>query len=313
MEPIAKTLLERFQVRKNARQKADFYNWLETLCKENGTSCRVESGGLLNSRNIVFGDPDTAEILLTAHYDTCARMPFPNLLFPRNILLTFLVQLGCLLPIFFIWGLLVAFALRWIGAPHFFAPIYAAGLVAFLLSIMIGPANPHTANDNTSGVVTALRIWFSLSEKQRAKTACVLFDHEELGLIGSAQFAKQHRHAAKKALVLNFDCVSDGDWMLFVAKPGAAKHTMFHALQKACETAATNGKQVRFYPTKTTFYPSDQMNFKRSIGIAAFHKKALGYRVGRIHTARDTVFDESNIDLLVTAVSNWIKQTEESA
>ena len=55
------------------------------------------------------------------------------------------------------------------------------------------------------------------------------------------------------------------------------------------------------------------MNFKRSIGIAAFHKKALGYRVGRIHTARDTVFDESNIDLLVTAVSNWIKQTEESA
>lgn len=110
MEPIAKTLLERFQVRKNARQKADFYNWLETLCKENGTSCRVESGGLLNSRNIVFGDPDTAEILLTAHYDTCARMPFPNLLFPRNILLTFLVQLGCLLPSFYL------------GAPRRFCP-----------------------------------------------------------------------------------------------------------------------------------------------------------------------------------------------
>lgn len=313
MEPIAKTILERFQVRKSAQQKIAFYHWLETLCKENGTACRVETGGLLNSRNIILGNPDTAKILLTAHYDTCARMPFPNLLFPRNILLTLLAQLGVLLPIFFIWGVAVALAAQLIEAQEFYWPVYGAGLLAFMLCMMAGPANPHTANDNTSGVVTVLRTWFALSEEQRAKTACVLFDYEELGLIGSARFVKCHPKAAKEALVLNFDCVSDGDSILFVSKPGAAHHPLFHTLQKACETTAANGKACHFYPSKSTFYPSDQMNFKRGIGVAAFHKKKLGYRIGRIHTVRDTVYDEQNIDLLVTAVSGWISQTEESA
>lgn len=47
------------------------------------------------------------------------------------------------------------------------------------------------------------------------------------------------------------------------------------------------------------FYPSDQQHFPVSVGVAALKKApVLGYYMDRIHTPRDTVFDERNIELL---------------
>jgi hypothetical protein len=50
-------------------------------------------------RNIVIGNPDTAKVLYTAHYDTCARLPFPNFITPKNIFiylsLFFPISLNC--------------------------------------------------------------------------------------------------------------------------------------------------------------------------------------------------------------------------
>lgn len=43
-----------------------------------------------NNRNLVLGDVSSAKVLLTAHCDTCVKMPFPNFITPTN----FWVYLG---------------------------------------------------------------------------------------------------------------------------------------------------------------------------------------------------------------------------
>ena len=47
------------------------------------------------------------------------------------------------------------------------------------------------------------------------------------------------------------------------------------------------------------FYPSDNASFKRGVGVCALKKKRLiGYYMDRIHTNKDTVLEEENIELL---------------
>ena len=46
-------------------------------------------------------------------------------------------------------------------------------------------------------------------------------------------------------------------------------------------------------------YPSDQANFPYGVGIAAFRRcKWAGLYCGRIHTHRDTILEEENVNLL---------------
>lgn len=47
------------------------------------------------------------------------------------------------------------------------------------------------------------------------------------------------------------------------------------------------------------FYPSDNANFKKGAGVCALKRKpVIGYYMDRIHTAKDTVCEERNIELL---------------
>ena len=47
------------------------------------------------------------------------------------------------------------------------------------------------------------------------------------------------------------------------------------------------------------FYPSDQAAFRRGVGVCALKKsRVFGWYMDRIHTKRDTVLEETNIDLL---------------
>ena len=58
-------------------------------------------------------------------------------------------------------------------------------------------------------------------------------------------------------------------------------------------------------------YPSDQKHFPYGVGIAAFRrKKGIGLYVDRIHTWRDTILEEENVDYLRDAL---LKLAETSA
>ena len=55
------------------------------------------------------------------------------------------------------------------------------------------------------------------------------------------------------------------------------------------------------------YYPSDQKNFPYGVGIAAFRRnKFLGLYCDKIHTRKDTVLDESNVNILRAALTTYI-------
>ncbi|MGN1409183.1 MAG: M28 family metallopeptidase [Eubacteriales bacterium] len=297
------------EIRKNRRQKNEFISMLQAHF---GERMRVEeSGKIIKSRNIVIGDPDSAEIIFTAHYDTCARLPFPNFITPLN------------LPFYIVYQLLIT-VLMFI--PPFLLSVTAAALsssvllteIALILTlaaevwlILAGPANPHTANDNTSGIVTVLTLadgLFADAGGNSDKYAFVLFDNEEVGLFGSAGFAQKHPGVRKSGFVVNLDCVSDGDSILFLTKEGRSvtgRKSADYIEENAQEILAEYGKTPVI--TKKALYPSDQMAFKNSIAVAALKKSRFGVLyMNRIHTPRDTVFDERNTDALVKLFSDII-------
>ena len=79
MERLKKELLGPYEIRKTYAQKSAFIDWVCSFAGENGINVTVEeSGKTVRSRNIILGDVDKARTIITAHYDTCARMLIPN-------------------------------------------------------------------------------------------------------------------------------------------------------------------------------------------------------------------------------------------
>lgn len=297
MTPLSQIIFNDYQIRKTKKQKAAFRGWLCEELTKLGYAPQVETCSTAN--NVVAGDPERAKLLLTAHYDTCAVLPFPNFITPRNFFFYLLYQLLLLIPIFAIPFLAeIGVLLLWEDCPLWFALglVYAV-LIFEMWWLMFGKANRHTANDNTSGVLTLVEIAQALPPEDRDRVCFVFFDNEEKGLFGSSAFAKKHKEAQKNALVLNFDCVSDGDSIQFypakaVKKDGAALERLERAFPAA---AGKTTEVVRSFG----FYPSDQARFKRGVGVCALKKAPiLGYYMDRIHTGRDTVLMEENIMLL---------------
>lgn len=299
MLPETKYLLENFQVRKSNTQKADFRKWLMAVLTDAGYDPKVESGGsLIKSSNVIIGDPETAVVVYTAHYDTCAVLPFPNLITPQNIFLYLLYQILICIPMFVLAiSAEVMLLILWDGCPMWLAMLVVYFVLGFCIWwMMAGPANKHTANDNTSGTVTLLEIALTLPKQDREKVAFIFFDNEEKGLLGSSQFKKQHGKSMMNTLLINFDCVSDGEYVQFYPnrKVKQNEEMMLNLEQSFLSTETKTVQIVRGFG----FYPSDQRAFQCGVGVAALHKSLLGYWLGRIHTNRDTVFQTENIDLL---------------
>lgn len=290
-------ILEKYQVRKTKKQKRAFAAYVKSLATDYGYSFRTEKG-MFGAKNLVVGNPNSAKVVYTAHYDTAPVLPFPNFITPKNIsvyiLYNIVIFLGFLTVAFLFGGLLgTAFGLWGLEAAVSHR-IVRLSYLALLLVLLLGPANKHTANDNTSGVTLLIDIMRELPEDRRGEVAFVFFDLEEMGVIGSSSFARAHKKEMKQRLLINFDCVSDGENMLFVLRKGAKVH------RTAIETAfaAKDGFRVEF-AEKGVFYPSDQSNFPCGVGVAALRSTKGGMLyMNRIHTRRDVIYREENIEFL---------------
>lgn len=297
-------ILTDFPVRKSKQQKALFRDAVRTYVQCLGYDC-AEEAGTLGCRNLVIGDPQRAGYLITAHYDTCARLPFPNFLTPCHLVPFLLWQIG-ITPLLLMVGVLTGIAVGWVSGST------AAGavcgyllLLAELVLMLFGPANPCNANDNTSGVVTLLEIARSFPENQRHRVCFVLFDLEEAGCIGSASYRKTHRVQTDQQIVLNLDCVGDGDHiLLFPTKKLKQNRKRLTSLYKAC--GYCGNKSILLREKGFSFYPSDQVNFPCGVGICALKKRKKLLYLGRIHTKRDTVLEQTNVNLLRAALTTYI-------
>ena len=293
MTDSTKIIFANHEIRKTRQQKTYFIDWVTEYAKAKGYDVNIEKGSF-RSRNIVIGNPDTAKVIFTAHYDTCAVMPLPNFITPKSFTCYLLYQLVLTLAIIAVPT--VVAALVGLVNEALVSLTAISGIYLILILMMFGPANKHTANDNTSGVTAVLDLLSALPEEKRGETAFVLFDLEEAGLIGSSSFAKKHRKEIKDTLLINFDCISDGDNMLFALNRKAKGYK-----DKIEQAYIADGKYNVDVACKGVFYPSDQMNVPLGVGVAALKKsKKLGVLyMDRIHTKKDTVYNEENIEFLV--------------
>ena len=296
---ISKEILEKYQIRKTGKQKTAFIEFLRAHFPE----LRVETDALGFSRNIVIGNPDSAKVVFGAHYDTCAVMPIPNFIMPKSVLISVLYAFVLVIPMLLIGnavGSLAEFILKDPGMSAFFNLLTYWGI---LFLMIYGPANKHTVNDNTSGVITLIELMDSMTDEERAQSCFVFFDNEEKGLFGSSAFAKEHKKTMKEKLLINFDCVSDGDYLMLIPDK---KSFPEHRENLESAFAETADKTVLIENAKGIYYPSDQRNFKKNIGVAAFKKSKLGLYMDRIHTPRDTAFDERNIEVLISGFRKFL-------
>ena len=297
MLPQSMKIMEDFQVRKSKKQKEAFRAWLCGELEAAGCAPKVEEG--FTAKNVVAGDPDTAKVIFSAHYDTCAVLPIPNFITPRNLFFYICYQMLFLL-IFFVVVLAAELAVFFLtDASREVGMAVSYALCAFMVWwIITGPANKHTANDNSSGVVTLLETALAMPREDREKVCFVFFDNEEKGMLGSAAFTKRHKKAKKETLNINFDCVSDGDFIQFF--PGWAMKEKDPAMLDRIEAAFQGrGEKVVEVVRGFGFYPSDNKAFRKGVGVCTLkRKKSLGYYMDRIHTNKDTVLEEENIEIL---------------
>lgn len=302
-------ILEKYQVRKSKKQKEKFREYIkEKAAQLKYDNVKIESGGcVVKNNNIIIGDPDNAELFLTAHYDTCALSPVPNMMFPINIFSFISYQLFVLLYFLF-FGFIIMLATAFIFPGSNILLVFDLFILLMAFQMMFGFANKHTANDNTSGVLTLLNIMEKMPEEKRNKVCFVFFDNEEKGMFGSRLFLKNHKKYIDEKLLINFDCIGEGDNLLFAAKKSAFDNVIFKKLIANNEKVNFD-KKIIFVKVKSLLFPSDQALFKTSVGVAALKKsKVLGLYASKIHTLKDKTCDEANINVLTTMMIECIKE-----
>ena len=318
-------ILEQFPVRKTKRQKQAFRTAVQSYAEKLNYPVTVEKGSF-GVHNLILGDPETANYLVTAHYDTCARMLLPNLITPCNLLLylgyqfllIFLIAVCAIalsaLEAAVLAGISTLFGISLGDAWVIFAGLMVPSLIwinvfLLILLLLIGPANRHNANDNTSGVVTLLEIARTMPENQRHKICFVLFDLEEAGFFGSGSYRRKHANSTEHQLILNLDCVGDGDNLrMFPTKKLLKDRQKLTSLYKAC---GYFGKKNLLVHEKGRYaYPSDQKNFPYGVGICALRKGKKTLYMSRIHTKKDIILDKTNVNILRAALTTFICCTE---
>ena len=304
-------VLQLHPIRKSKKQKLLFATDVSGYVEGLGYSMKLETGRF-GCKNLIMGDPETAKYVVTAHYDTPASIGLPNFLTPRNPVTYLLYQ-------FLVVGLYLALAFG-VGygvyaLTHMDRLALVAGYITYfgMMGLMLlGPANRHNANDNTSGVVTVLELAKSLPEENRKGVCFVLFDLEEAGLIGSGAYRKAHKQATDRQIVINLDCVGDGDHFLFMPSKKARKDTAL--LDTFCRFCSQDGEKTLELPRKGFLAgSSDHKNFPKGIGVMAFHKaKGIGLYCDRIHTWRDTILDKENVAFLVPVLLRILTQSNDN-
>ena len=311
---IIETLVEKFPVRKSKAQKEAFREWFVGWAQEQGYTAQVEvASNVLKCHNVIVGDPETAEVTFTAHYDTPAVMPLPNFITPCNPLVWLLYQI-VMSVVMLAPGILLGAGAGWLGGyinpeAGFLIGYFTtmALMIVTLALMMAGPANKNCVNDNTSGVAAVMELMQRLPVEQRSKTAFILFDYEEMGMLGSGAYASKHKSIKKGKLLINMDCVGDGENVLFFANRKTRALPCFPALEAAM--AEQTGRVFLMNRMEKCVYPSDQANYTYGIAVCACNRmKVIGYYCDKIHTKKDTICEQVNLDFLANGLATFVQR-----
>ncbi len=300
-----------YQARRTKKQKSAFAQHICSSAAECGFAANVEITKN-KARNIVVGDVANASVVYTAHYDTASETFVPSFVFPKAPILTKLYQIAIALAM--LVPSLVGYVLGAVALPAIFGGmpksvgalvgviLAAAAFVVAMRFVLCGKPCENTANANTSGVATLLEIMANLPAEYRNSVAFVFFDGQENGCIGAADFAKKHKKIKKnKTLVLNFDCVGDGDEFVVATKKTEAYNealtAAFASNDKITATVMKGAKRI----------PSDHNKFKCSAGVSAFSKNGNSLSLKIKSDGSDTVCKEENVAFAAEAAIKLAK------
>lgn len=314
--PLSRKIFEYHQVRNTEEQKKIFRELFKNM--PGVTVERQDEEPYSN--NLVIGDVEKATVILSAHYDTPKETLIDR---PKSPQITWKYIVGCIMCSIIVC---LAFMIAKLQIPltQWLCPVIACVVFAIIAIIVDKKRdkkpNSNNANDNTSGVITICELIHSFTDVEKSRIAFVLFDNEELKYKGSEYFKKHHTSAnLNKKLIINFDCVADGNYMMFVfnskdkmdaenvKKQKQAINRAFSADNYKREKANSVIPKCKNINTFKTH--SDHVSFENSIGIGAFHRNKLGiYYISHIHTKRDTNFDVRNIHYLVEGTKRLLKE-----
>ena len=299
----------RFPIRKTREQKDAFLKYALAEARGMGYAARIEENK--GHRNLAVGDPETAEVIFSAHYDTAADHLLPSLLIPRNFPLFYLYQLFVILLLFVIsFGAGYLVHLLGGGAP---LPLIALILCyyALLMLLVAGPANRRNVNCNTSGVAVLMQLMERLPPEIRDQAAFLLFDDGERGRGGSRAYAVRHQSIKKSRMVVNLDCVGVGDHLLIAVKNFARAAFPYRFLLQCFP--ADGPLTPHFFPASACILNSDHQSFRCGITVAACKRRRLvGFYTPALHTRRDTGASQENIDYLTQSLADFVKTLAEN-
>ena len=301
-------LNQNYPARKSAEEKENFRKYIVDSLAKKGIEVRIERTKDGKNDNIVIGNPENAKAFFTAHYDTPARSIFPNIMMPKSRVLFFAYQF---VPIVFL--LVVSFAFAYLVGTLIFNDTNVF-LLSFLLAyygiffgIMRAFKNKNNYNDNTSGVATVLSIIDGLTQDELQRVAFILFDNEEKGKKGSKAYFNDHKENMKEKFLINFDCVGNGDNVIFIAQKGAVDSEEYKSLEN---TFDKNSKfRLHFLSHKQADSNSDHKNFPKGVACVVCKKGNRGLLyTPNIHTSKDIVANNENIGYLTKSTVAYISK-----
>ena len=293
-------VLREFPVRKTGRQKSRFLEAVQSYGAHLGYRTTIESSAK-GTRNVVLGDPETARFLITAHYDTPAMLWCPNLTMPCNAVMNALCQLLNFLVLMLPAVIVGGGVLYLTEKPLYGALAMLAAVIATIFLMAFGIPNPRNANDNTSGVIALLEIATSMPKNLRNRVCFVLFDKEQVAMLGSAAHRRKHPTASKIQTVVNLNCVGDGDTIMFFPNKAMAEDVNLLCLERAC-----GDKTVKVHRKGWASCVSDHVGFERGVGVMALRRGKLGYWLGRTRTIRDKNLEYTNVNILRACLITYI-------
>lgn len=298
---------EKFNQRMHRKSKKEFREWVIQEAKKMGYTAIEEKSLIAN--NVVIGNPEKAEIIIGAHYDT------PPSLSPFVVKHQF-ITIGCAYPVALMYSLkgLMKFtseiapasiASTAINGVGMLAQAVNFGVFAYMLGFL-GNANQKNYDDNSSGVLSVLNLmekFKKLPDEQRDKIAFVLFDNEEKMLLGSITYANKHKKEIKNQSVINLDCVGVDETMnlLYLGKntPEIVKQ-----FEKEIQENTNLTPNIKLTGPLSM---SDHISFtgaKEHICLLAKNKSIYSL-VSHIHSKKDNYIKDQNILDVVEVVKNY--------
>jgi len=270
----------------------------------------MEHNSFFGGKNLIIGPPD-ADYIFTAHYDTPGRNGWFVLPFSKVLGMGISSLIGAAMISVIVFGLgfitgFIGFNVETYSIIIDILPILAI-VVAF--SLLFAVKNPHNHNDNTSGCIGVYNVATIIQgyPELRERSAFILFDNEEIGLFGSTAVAKWRKKKypeKKNSLVINMDCIADGD-VLVVASRG--KSIVKEEREKLAQFLSNEGFEALQKKSSILGYLSDHANFSRGIMLSFARRSKLGgLYLPNIHTGKDRVWDLEQIGRLSESVVKYV-------